>query len=350
MQPGNSLALGRTLLYPLASLDTLVDRVSRNPRMMSASLLEEARSAGCDVWVFPYIGFPQSVNFPAVFFIHDLIPYHFPEGFDARFLAWHKLVVPARAAEAALVACMSDVIKEQDLVGILDIPRSKIRVVPAAAPGDLPVLGKELGEQLIPRELKRPYLFYPAAFRRYKNHEALIRTLAVLRDEYGENGFDMVFTGPNVREMPLELETLAEKLGVRQQVRVLGRVDRLVLAALYQQAFATLMPSLYEECAFPVYEAVRAGSPVACSDLPAMREQFRMMGDSMLYFDPEDPRSIADAVRWIQAGRERIRSRQQEMGQGMWRRTWKDVASDWLEVFREAADMKSTREPLRRAA
>src|SRR5207244_4458254 len=100
------------------------------------------------------------------------------------------------------------------------------------------------------------------------------------RDELGEDGFDVVFTGRLCGDMPVLLERLADQANIRHRVHVLGHVDRGTLAALYKEAFATLMLSLYEQGSFPVYEALYWKCPVACSDIPSMREQCQMMGDS----------------------------------------------------------------------
>jgi glycosyltransferase involved in cell wall biosynthesis len=332
-------AVSRIALAPLGYADELVRRCDVNPRFISGSLFEVARNAGCDIWVFPHIDVRQPVEFPAVIFIHDLIPYHFPELFHPGFIEMFKQTAPGRAADALRVACMSEVIKKQDLMGILGIPESKISVVPAVPPADLPEIPASLARRLLPRRLKKPFLLYPSAFRGYKNHSKLIEALNLL----GNREIDLVFTGPKVDFLPPNLEKLARKHGVRQRIHVLGRVEREVLSALYQQAAAVVMPSLYEECAFPVYEAIRAGCPVACSDIPALREQFAGMGSAMRHFDPNSPEAIAKVIRELLDNREAIQLQQSQAGQALWNRTWQDVAAQWLEVFRQAVPREAQR-------
>jgi hypothetical protein len=63
------------------------------------------------------------------------------------------------------------------------------------------------------------------------------------------------------------------------------------------------------------------------------------MGAAMLYFHPRDPRAIARTVLAIRADREGIRHRQKEAAAAIWQRTWKDVAAEWLPIFREAAGL-----------
>lgn len=48
----------------------------------------------------------------------------------------------------------------------------------------------------------------------------------------------------------------------------------------------------------PVLEAMAAGIPVACSDIPPLRE---IAGDAVLFFDPLDEEAIAKALDRITA-------------------------------------------------
>src|SRR5262249_41488000 len=114
---------------------------------------------------------------------------------------------------------------------------------------------------------------------------------------------------------------------------------RKTLAALYRGAFATVVPSLYEQASYQIAEALYCDCPVACSRIPPFLEQCEALGDAMVYFDPEDPDSIAQAILRIRDQREAIRARKQAASQAIWKRTWKHAAGEWLGVFREAADL-----------
>jgi glycosyltransferase involved in cell wall biosynthesis/ribosomal protein S18 acetylase RimI-like enzyme len=337
---GLTTTVRRVLLFPFDCLDRAVRVAASHPRLMSSALsLGIAKEADCDVWIIPYVGFEYPIDFPAVVFVHDLVIYHFPGAFDSGFVEHLKKLVPQRAREARLCACMSDFIRRNDLLGVLGLPAEKVRMVRPAAPRDFPNISEAQAHALRPAGLSRPYLFFPAAFRGYKNHAGLIEALAVLRDEFGVRDFDLVFTGPNTGTPPRELMRLVRRTATEDRIRVVGRVDRDVLAALYLGAYATLMPSLYEQGSFPVYEALYWGCPVASADIPSMREQCADMGEAMLYFDPRDLHSIARAVLAIRADRDGVRERQRQAAAALWTRTWRDVAAEWLPIFREAAKL-----------
>ena len=73
------------------------------------------------------------------------------------------------------------------------------------------------------------------------------------------------------------------------------RARRGACPALVAGARALVLPSFAEGFGLPVLEAQAAGTPVACSDLPALREA---AGDAAVFFDPHDTgvdRGRADA-------------------------------------------------------
>lgn len=337
---GLALAALRGLTFPFRSADRLVERLARLPRFQVrvASLRGVAREAGCDLWVIPYVGFPAKIDFPAVVFIHDLVTHHFPELFDPAIVARVRDYARRRSAEAALCACMSEFIRDTDLRGVLGLPDEKIRMVRPAAPRDFPRLEDGEIDALVPPALTRPFLLLPAEYRPYKGHRRLVEALAVLRDRHGVHDLDLVFTGSPREDFPRDLLARIEQLGLTNHVHLLGRVPRRTLAALYSRARACVVPTLYEQGSFPIYEALSRGCPVACSRIPALQEQCGALGDAMEYFDPNDPVDMARCLRAILLERERVRARQQALGRLLWQRTWTDVAREWLAVFREAFD------------
>jgi glycosyltransferase involved in cell wall biosynthesis len=57
-----------------------------------------------------------------------------------------------------------------------------------------------------------------------------------------------------------------------------------------------IFPSRYEGWGLPISEALRFGVPVACSDLPVLREQ---AADAALFFNPSNPHDMVDAIRGL---------------------------------------------------
>lgn len=96
--------------------------------------------------------------------------------------------------------------------------------------------------------------------------------------------------------------------------RFLGFVTDDELAALYRHAAWFVLPSLYEGFGLPAVEAMANGCPVLAARAASIPE---VCGDAALYFDPNDPASLAEALqkaahqpelrqRIVDAGRERL--------------------------------------------
>lgn len=334
---------GLILRLPLKVFCDEIRKLSKKDESPYRTSADIAKAAGCDVWLIPSImGYP--LPRPSVLLIHDLVTYHHPEGFNlVRKVA---RLVPARAAEAVLCGCMSSFIRDTDLLGVLALAPSKVRMVPFAAPRDFPQVDMSRALALKPPSLIRPYIFYPSGIRGYKNHRILIEALRMLRDRHQENGFDLVLTGEIQNKLPSNLQNLVDSNDLGDRVHVLGPVDRDTLGALYHCAFAVIVPSLYEQGSFPIYEGLRFGCPVACSDIRPLRQQCAPMGDAMVYFDPQDPEAVARTIITIRDHRTEIRTRQHEASRLMWQRTWKDVAREWLMVLQEAADLHRRTSPV----
>jgi glycosyltransferase involved in cell wall biosynthesis len=337
--------------YAVATLQVLTfpgRLLDRGIRRLSGKLIQESTGSevagrlACDAWIVPQALLDQPLPYPAVLLIHDFVSSHFPNEFERWYPGYHEhanRIIRLRAREATICACLSPFIRDADLLGVLDLPRSKVRMVPSAAPADFPEISDELAERLKPSQLTRSFILLPSAFRPHKNHVGLIEALRILRDRHGNNDFDLVFTGERPGILPPVLLRLVEDYGFQRSVHVLGRVQRRTLAALYKCAFATIVPTLYEECSFPVSEALHWGCPIACSRIPAHLELCGPMGDAMLYFDPHDPKAIAKTILQIRDYRPTVRERQRVASGVIWQRTWKDVARDFLNVCKDAASL-----------
>ena len=113
-----------------------------------------------------------------------------------------------------------------------------------------------------------------------------------------------------------------------------GWIPREQLYDLYARAFAFVYPSRFEGFGMPVLEALAAGIPTACSDIPPLRE---ISGGAALHFDPLDPAALGDALARL-AGDEMLRRSLAEAGPPVaMRYTWQASAQATLETLAAAA-------------
>jgi glycosyltransferase involved in cell wall biosynthesis len=126
---------------------------------------------------------------------------------------------------------------------------------------------------------------------------------------------------------------LIKDLQLEPWVHVLGKVSRGELESLYRHAFATAVPSLYEQGSFPLMEALSFGCPILSSDIPSLREQLAAMGPDAIYFDPHSESDFARAVFELDQDRSGKLAGQLAGFQRMKQRTWADVADEWCKIF-----------------
>jgi glycosyltransferase involved in cell wall biosynthesis len=335
---------------PLAWLDRALRRAQASPRFRVPAVPVDADptvteliavidKANCAMWLLPSLRCNHDIGAPSLQFIPHLAEYHFPDFFDPDHVNKARLLAPLRAQQALLVACTSAFIRDQELLEVLQLPPAKVRMVPPATTGDLPVLDDGEAAALRPAALTWPYVFCPAASARHHNVQGLIKTLRRLRDRYGIADLDLVLTGDSNGKLLPEHHRLVEAYGLEGRVHVLNKVDRRQLAALYRGAFATFFPGLYESSAAQIAEALHCRCPVACSRIPVFLEQCEALGKAMLYFDPLDADSIARAALTIRDYRDAVIRRQQEASKVLWQRTWKQAAAEWLTLFKETAEI-----------
>jgi len=115
-------------------------------------------------------------------------------------------------------------------------------------------------------------------------------------------------------------------------VRVLGPVAPIDLPPLYSAARLFVFPSLYEGFGLPVLESMACGTPVACSDIRALRE---VGGDAVAYFNPLDVTRVGEVVETVLADPDRQRRLSEaglERAAGF---TWQRTAQQTLDLYRD---------------
>jgi len=156
-----------------------------------------------------------------------------------------------------------------DLVEHLGADPDLLTVIPHAARDDLPDLD-EAEATAIRRRLgvRAPFILCVGGQHPRKNARFLVEVLA----DAGP-GFpgQLVVTAVN-RERQGELMRAARAAGVEDRVLCLGHADPGDLAALYQEALAVAIPSLYEGFGLPALEAMAAGVPVLANEVGGVQE------------------------------------------------------------------------------
>ena len=161
----------------------------------------------------------------------------------------------------------------------------------------------ELAQQRDPTD----YVLCVSTTHPHKNLERLLRVHAQTKDAP-----KLVLTG--VRGFAArEIENLAG-----ESVRLAGWIPREELYELYRKALGFIYPSTFEGFGMPVLEAMAACVPVACSDIPPLREIAR---STVHFFDPANDREIRDALLLLASGKITTETAQRRAAQFTWEKT-----------------------------
>lgn len=153
----------------------------------------------------------------------------------------------------------------------------------------------------------KDYLLCASTSHAHKNLTRLLRVHAQMK-----NAPKLILTG--VRG--LVAKEVAALAG--DAVQILGWVPRERLYELYRCALGMVYPSTFEGFGMPVLEAMAACVPVACSDIPPLREIAR---STVHFFDPLSDREMRDAILLLVSGKISPEAAQKRAAQFTWEKT-----------------------------
>jgi alpha-1,3-rhamnosyl/mannosyltransferase len=265
-----------------------------------------------DLVHFPHYVAPRLVPKPVVVTVHDLIQLFYPPR-DRPQLArlYLRLMIGSALRRARRVITVSRS-SRRDLVNLFAADPQNLVVV---ANGVDPLLAErparaDLEHLKAHYGLRSPVVLVVANDKPHKNLDLVLRAYHLAVRTHRVPG-QLVFLGGADAES--RLQSRAERLGLGDRVRMLGRVPRAHLHALYHMAALLLHVSLYEGFGLPILEAMCVGLPVVTSNLGAMRE----LGEgSARLVNPLEVDEVAEALekvlvddplrrRMIDAGRRR---------------------------------------------
>ena len=249
-----------------------------------------------DLVHFPHFNAPIFYSGQFMVTIHDLIISHYPSSRATtlnpiiyRFkLFIYKFVVKIIAKRAKKIITVSEYSKI-DIVKLLSVPSSKIIVTYEGV--DLPI-SNQTNCQDIKSSLgiKKDFLLYVGSAYPHKNLEMLIEAFGHLIAETSE--YQLVLVGNNNHFYDrLKQNTQSKKFA--NSVIFTGYLSDESLTCLYQSAKLYIFPSLIEGFGLPPLEAQSHGLPVLSSSSTCLPE---ILGDSVIYFEPNNPRALAKLI------------------------------------------------------
>lgn len=281
-----------------------------------------ARRERLDVLFNPGFTAPARCRCPSVTVFHDLQHKRHPEyfrWFDLPFWNWF-LWQSARTSKA--------------LIAVSEATAADLeRYYPGTAPRTSVVhhgVDEEL-RRVARRRDPELFLLCVSTLHPHKNLERLIRAFAGFHRKHP--GFRLVLAGMKGFHTAA-VERAVEERRLGGAVELTGWISREAVRDLYRRAWAFVLPTTFEGFGMPVLEALAAGVPCACSDIPPLRE---VAGDAALRFPPEDEKAIEEALERLVTD-DALRSRLSAAGRSRAARfSWERCARETLAVLRRTA-------------
>ncbi len=249
-----------------------------------------------DVLFSPGFSSPLVCHGRKVTVIHDLQHKRQPQNF--RFIerkAWDAMVWSSVRFSDALIAVSES--SRRDMLDVYGADPGRVHVVPHGVEpeffdiADAPERYDSLLHQAGVPQCR--YVLAVSTIHPHKNWLRLLDAFAALVDA----GRDEHLVVAGLRgKAAADVEDRLKDPRVAPRVHLLGWQPRRVVVALFQSAQALVFPSTFEGFGLPVLEAMAAGVPVACSDIPPLRE---IADEAALFFDPLSPNQITDALRRV---------------------------------------------------
>ncbi len=258
--------------------------------------------------------------------LHDMIPLHNFSGhashsFPRNFMMDNRYVIEQAHQIIANSEFTKRDIEDFSAKGIMP-PLRRIVAVPLVHECRA---GDEPAQKQIPNE---PYLLAVGALVGRKNIEIAFNAMLDLAAR-GRPVPRLVLAGA-VRDHIKAYLAQERYAPIRDLVEQSANPNQTDLVRYYEQAVALVIASRMEGWGLPAGEALWLGTPVLCSTAPVFQE---VCGDLGLYFDPDDPRALADHIDRLMnedGFRDglvaRIRAARPQL------RKWEDVGRDILAV------------------
>lgn len=246
-----------------------------------------ARRENVDVVHCPANFAPLRSSVPVVVTVHDLLPFRHPEYVPGPYSAVLRGMIRAGVRTSRRVITDSEATKS-DIERYLATPAHRIDAIPLAGP---------VPSDVAPAPREPNTLLAVGNRMPHKNYAVLFEALASVPVEKRPR---LRIPGSSPTD-PLIAEVA--RWGVGDHVELLPWIDEATMERLYSTTALVVFPTLFEGFGLPTLEAMARGCPVACSDIPVLRE---IAGDAAEYFDPRSASDVGATLTSLVADPHRL--------------------------------------------
>jgi glycosyltransferase involved in cell wall biosynthesis len=251
----------------------------------------QVRSRKIDILLSTGLTSPIFCPAISILVLYDLQHVNQPQNFSRLYLLFLKSIIYSSAKSADGILTISNHVKN-DIVNFYHVQPEHIEVSYLGVDRELFRVDRQPLPSAIREKYRLPerYLLYAAASLPHKNHARLFAALQYAKKQIPE--LKLLLIGARDKGE----DTLAKeirRLGLEEDVILLGWIPFEDVPAIYQGCEAFVFPTLHEGFGLPVIEAMACGVPVICSRIEPLIE---VAGDAALFVDPLDSEGMAKTI------------------------------------------------------
>ena len=225
--------------------------------------------------------------------IHDLAIFKFKKIGSFYNTIIQKIIVKKACNNADKIIAISNATKK-DIVDICNIPEEKIEVIYNGTNYTEQYGIAEKEEKNILKELEidnKEYILFLGTIEPRKNVDTIIKAFEILKEK--NKKLILVIAGGLGWRYKKTLE-LIEKSTVKDDIKIIGYVDKTKKEVLYKNSKCFVYPSLYEGFGLPILEAMNGQTIVVTAKNSSLTE---VGGECAIYCEEElDENKLAESI------------------------------------------------------
>jgi glycosyltransferase involved in cell wall biosynthesis len=287
---------------------------------------------GVDTFFAPNINFLSvSAGCRLIATFHDLSFERYTHFFQLKTRLWHKYFVNPRKISllAKKIIAISESTK-YDLEEIYQVKKTDIQVILHGIGQGFRVIDKndpKLDEIKKKYQLPQKFIFFLGNIEPRKNISSIISAYKnIVLKNPKLSRYELVLAG--------NISPLCKNLIKKNNVKACGYIERSDRPYVYNLAYLFVYPSFFEGFGLPILEAMACGTPVMTSNNSSLPE---VAGNSTLFFDPNRPAEIAEAMENILTDKNLYKKFKERGVMQAQKFSWKKCAEETLTVIASVA-------------
>jgi glycosyltransferase involved in cell wall biosynthesis len=241
-----------------------------------------------DVTLFTnFVNMPSLFKTPSILVVHDLCYKEVPQYVSEKNRLYLVKNVPKSIKRSQIILTISLSTKEK-ITQFYSVSEEKIILTP------IPPIEKP-SNTTKKSKLDKNYILFVSTLEPRKNVINLVKAYEKL-DKKIHNNYSLILAGGSGWYMDETLSYIDSLQKEGFDIITPGYISEEEKDSLYHNASLFVFPSHYEGFGMPILEAMSYGIPTAVSDIPVFHE---VSNKASVYFDKDDPISIATAIEKI---------------------------------------------------